>query len=300
LGAVKRGFAGVGNYAPHPPRHSALDAGLGYLNLPSLANHSSKRSRHSGLSTSINANFQSIFQFAYDRANPSSMTALSNNGLLAHQDFPVEPYEAIHSHVGNRWPHAATYSQFTGAWNALAYRFHAAIDAGAKFQKSLKDFGPHPAPHQRYQQEEALFNFFSNGFAAFEAIFYGIFAIGSFIDSSAFQLATPKEQQRVSPSHTADAFKQAFPDDLILEAFEKLFADRSYQRWREMRNVLTHRAAPGRRIFVGIGIDDAPPVEWKLNDLPLDSTLVPTHQSELARLITNVITATEVFLKSWM
>jgi hypothetical protein len=63
-----------------------------------------------------------------------------------------------------------------------------------------------------------------------------------------------------------------------------------------MRNVLTHRAAPGRRVYVGIGTDDAPPVEWKLNDLPLNDALVPKHQGELAHLISDVVLAAERFL----
>ena len=226
------------------------------------------------------------------------MPVLSNNGLTTHEDFPFAPYEAIHTQVGNRWSQEATYTHYTSAWNALAYRFNGAVDAGAGFQKSLKDFGSHPAPHQRYQQEVALFNFFSNGFAAFEALFYGLFSIGSLIDSQAFPLATPKDQLRVSPSHTADAFKRAFPNDLILTAFVSLFADPTYQRWRDMRNVLTHRAAPGRRVYVGIGADDAPPVEWKLNDLPLDAALVPKHQQELASHLSNVLLATEIFLNT--
>lgn len=74
------------------------------------------------------------------------------------------------------------------------------------------------------------------------------------------------------------------------------FSDPGYQRWRDMRNILTHRAAPGRRVYVGIGADDAPPVEWKLNDLPLDAALVPKHQRELAQLISDVISAAETFL----
>jgi len=226
------------------------------------------------------------------------MPTLSNNGLNAHQDFPAAPYEAVHARVGSLWSQETSYFHYTGAWNALAYRFHGAVDAGARFQKSLNDFGSHPAPHQRYQQEEALFNFFSNGFAAFEAMFYALFAVGSFIDSQAFPLTTPKEQQRVSPSHTADAFKRAFPNDLILDAFAALFVDPSYQRWREMRNVLTHRAAPGRRVYVGIGTADVPPVEWKLNDLPLDAALVPKHHGELAQLISDVVIATEKFLNA--
>jgi len=224
------------------------------------------------------------------------MPTLSNNGLNAHQDFPAAPYEDVHVRVASLWSQEASYFHYTGAWNALAYRFHGAVDAGAKFQKSLNDFGSHPGPHQRYQQEEALFNFFSNGFAAFEAMFYGLFAIGSFINPPAFPLITPKEQQRVSPSYTADAFKRAFASDPILDAFTTLFADPSYQRWRDMRNVLTHRAAPGRRVYVGIGTDDAPPVEWKLNDLPLDTALVPKHQGELAQLISDVVIAAGKFL----
>jgi hypothetical protein len=170
------------------------------------------------------------------------------------------------------------------------------IDAGAKFQRSLTDFGPHPAPQQRYQQEEALFNFFSNGFAAFEAMFYGLFAVGSFIDSGSFPLTTRREQQRVSPSHTSDTFQRVFPNDPLLDAFASLFNDPAYQRWRDMRNVLTHRAAPGRRMYVGLGSNDAPQVEWKLNDLPLDSGLIPKHQRELAHLISGVLSAADTFV----
>ena len=221
---------------------------------------------------------------------------LSPNGLIPHEDFPFVPYEAVHAKVVAEWSSVPSYHHYSGAWNALAYRFHGSIDAGAKFHKSLRDFGSHPAPHQRYQQEEALFNFFSNGFAAFEALFYGLFAIGSFIDADSFPLTTPKEQQRVSPSHTGNAFKRAFPQDLLLATLSSFFNDPAYLRWREMRNVLTHRAAPGRRIFVGIGAGDAPPVEWKLNDLALDLTLVPEYQRELAQLISSVLLALNVFL----
>ena len=226
------------------------------------------------------------------------MPNLTLNGLAPHVDFPVGPYEAVHAAVVAHWSTAASYQQYSAAWNALAYRFHGAVEAGAKFQKSLRDFGSHPAPQQRFQQEEALFNFFSNGFAAFEALFYGLFAIGSFIDPAAFRLETQREQQRVSPSRTNEIFKRAFAGDPILSVFANLFSDPAYQRWRDLRNVLTHRAAPGRRMYVGIGRNDAPPVEWKLDGLPLDAALVPGHQAELARLTADVLSAAATFLAS--
>lgn len=224
------------------------------------------------------------------------MPNLTLNGLVPQVDFPLGPYEAIHAVVFARWSTAASYQQYSGAWNALAYRFHGSVEAGAKFQKSLRDSGSQPAPQQRFHQEEALFNFFSNGFAAFEALFYGLFAIGSFIDPAAFRLETQKDQQRVSPAHANETFKRAFPGDPLLSAFTNLFSDPAYQRWRDMRNVLTHRAAPGRRMHVGIGRNDAPPVEWKLNGLPLDAALVPGHQAALARLIDDVLSAAGTFL----
>ena len=224
------------------------------------------------------------------------MPNLTPNGLAPHASFPLAPYEAVHAVVVARWSTAASYQQYSGAWNALAYRFHGAVEAGTKFQKLLRDSGSHPAPQQRFHQEEALFNFFSNGFAAFEALFYGLFAIGSCIDPGAFRLETQKEQQRVSPSHTNETFKRAFASDPILSAFANVFSDPAYQRWRDMRNVLTHRAAPGRRMYVGIGRNDAPPVEWKLNGLPLDAVLVPSHLAELASLIADVLSAAATFV----
>lgn len=228
----------------------------------------------------------------------NSGAPLTPNGLVPHADFPTKSYEAVHMHVAARWAADGGYGHYSGAWNALAYRFHGAIEAGSRFRRSLRDYGSHPGPQQRFQQEEALFNLFSNGFAAFEALFYGLFAIGSFIDAGRFPLATSKDRQRVSPTHTSDAYERAFPNDPLLNTFSSLFDDSAYKRWRDMRNVLTHRAAPGRRVYVGLGSDDAPPVEWKLNDMPLDDALVPTRQRELAQLISGVVSATEVFLKT--
>ncbi|MCO4090748.1 MAG: hypothetical protein HEQ34_02195 [Sphingorhabdus sp.] len=227
------------------------------------------------------------------------MSPLTPNGLIPHADFPRKPYEAVHSAVLAQWSDSGVYHEYSGAWNAVAFRFHGSVDAGTKFQKSLRDSGPHPAPLQRYQQEEALFSFFSNGFAAYEAFFYGLFAIGSFIHPAAFPLSTAKERQRISPSFTQATFVKAFPGDQILDDIQSVFDEVSYQQWRDTRNILTHRAAPGRRMYVGIGIADAPPVEWKLNELPLDAQLIPTHQAQLAQHLATVLTATTSFLAKW-
>ena len=82
----------------------------------------------------------------------------------------------------------------------------------------------------------------------------------------------------------------------MLTAFDAFFADPAYQEWREIRNILTHRTAPGRRMYVGIGNDDAPATEWKLNNIPMDATLIPARRAALVRAVDALLTAVEAFV----
>ena len=221
---------------------------------------------------------------------------LRTNGLVVPNDFPAAAYESVHGTIESRKGTHPLYEYFAGAWNGLAYRFQAAIDYGNMFAVHLDRHGPAPRSNERYLQERALFDFYSSGFSAFECAFYGLYAIGALISSEEFPLATPSEQQQVSPSRTKDAFTHAFAGDQILTTFAALFADSEYQRWREVRNVLTHRTAPERRISVSIGSDDEPPAVWKLNNIPLDESLVSDGRKELARLLTNLLDASATFV----
>ena len=221
---------------------------------------------------------------------------LTTNGLVPADDFPTRPYEAIHETVSHSWGSHVLYDHYAGAWNAVAYRFHAAVDAAGVFQASLLTAGSSPTAEGRYHQDKALADFFGGGFSTFESVFYALHSIGAFLDANAFSLATPKAQQQVSPKQTSEVYRRAFPGDPILVAFEALFADPAYQEGREIRNILTHRTAPGRRMYVGIGKDDAPPTEWKLNNIPLDASMVPNRRRELARMLTSLIEGANVFV----
>jgi hypothetical protein len=156
--------------------------------------------------------------------------------------------------------------------------------------------GSTPTADERYQQDKALAEFFGSGFSAFESVFYALHTIGAFIDLNGFSLATAKAQQQVSPKQTSEAYRRTFGSEAIVDAFDAFFADPAYKEWREIRNVLTHRTAPGRRMYVGIGDDDAPLTEWKLNNIRLDSAMVPNRRRDLARMLTSLTEATEVFV----
>ena len=225
------------------------------------------------------------------------MAPLATNGITPSDDFPAEQYDAVHHTVTERWSEHSRYDHYAGSWNALAYRYHDAVEAGLRFNQSILEHGPTPQSQERHGQEKDLYGFFTNGLSAIESSFYAAFAIGSFISPESFPLETAKDQQRISPTLTRDAYLRTFPGSTIIHTFDNLLADEAYRALREIRNILTHRTAPGRRMYVGLGEDDAPAVEWKLNNIVLDDHLVPNQQSELARMVSSVVAAMSVFIR---
>ena len=226
------------------------------------------------------------------------MRPLKTNGLTPSPDFPAAPYEAVHDLVVARWGNQGLYEDFAGAWNAVSYRFEAAAKSGAEFEDSLRIAGATPTPDERFRQDSALAEFFSGGYSVFESMFYGLHAVGVWLEPSILSLATPKARQQVSPTNSTAAFKKAFPGDPFLAVLDAFAADPAYMEWKEIRNVLTHRTAPGRVMYVGIGVDDAPVAEWKLNNIPIDETLVPSRRASLARLAAQLMDGTVAFVMS--
>jgi hypothetical protein len=163
---------------------------------------------------------------------------------------------------------------------------------------SLANAGGSPEPLERYRQERDLFGFFSNGFSVFEATFYGLFSLGALLSASSFPITTAKDQQRISPSSTATAIAKAFPGDPVNQAIDAALTAPAYVEWREIRNILTHRAAPGRTFFVGIGVEDAIPDQWKIKSIALDARMAPLRRADLSRLLSTLLRGIDQFAKT--
>jgi hypothetical protein len=231
--------------------------------------------------------------------NRLESTALKVNGMTMPADFPVQAFESVHgrlAHFSDRRP--TLHVHFAGAWNALSYRYLSLIEHGDAFTASIVVHGAAPDAQRRYQQERDLFGFFSNGFSVFESFFYGMYAIGALLDPARFPLETPADQQRVTPARTVDAYSKAFPVDRILDAFRCFVNDSAYKECREIRNVLTHRSAPGRTIFVTFEGSEAPTDEWKISNIPLDKDTVPIRRRHISRLMTAALEAARIFVSA--
>lgn len=225
------------------------------------------------------------------------MNPLRTNGLII-KNFPQNEYESVHQILSGKYSNRKEYEHFSGAWNAISYRYKSTIDEAGYFIELLKQNGITPPPKERYLQEKALFNHFSSCFSVFESAFYGIYAIGSIIRPDFFPIESQSDQQKISIKSTQRAFENAFPSDPIINAFTELLEDSEFKKWREIRNILTHRTTPGRKIYVSLGNDDAPPTEWKLNNSPFDESIVELTENGMNRNLTHLLQAVEVFCKT--
>ena len=232
--------------------------------------------------------------------NPATIRSDSvSDDLIMPPDFPVVPFKKIQ--VGLRKKVDTTgvvYQEYSGAWNAVSYRFLAATQYSDDFTDSITKYGSSVNREERYRQEKNLFGFFTNGLSTLEAAFYGLFATGAFLNPSTFPMMTAKEHKYVSPERTHKAYSKAFPGEPILALFDQTFSDDGYVQLKDIRNVLAHRTAPGRTFYVSLDSSEPLPAEWKLFGLSIDHELTVTRRRDLARLLSTILVGTQAFIEA--
>jgi hypothetical protein len=225
-------------------------------------------------------------------------TPLTTTGIVMPSAFPCASYEAVYARV-RAWPGTDNaFRHFGGAFNALSYRFRAAHDLAMTFQQSVVSEGTSPPPEPRYGQERLLFEFYSSCFSVLEAYFFALFAVANILKPPDFPLTTPADEQKVTPANTLKLLATHFAGDPIITALTTLTQSDDYKALRATRNVLTHRTAPGRLMYVSIGEDDAPPTEWKLDSQPITDDLLVRRMDQLGSVFQSAMAELDKFTQT--
>jgi hypothetical protein len=228
-----------------------------------------------------------------------SSSPLAANNLFMPLDFPTAAFERAYSRARLRAAsQAPTFDHFNAAWNAISLRFLTLCAEGESFAAAISNVDSGEAFEQRYRQERHLFGFFCNGFSAFEAFFYGMFAVGSLLKPPLFRMTTPYEQQVVSPNGTERAYRSHFTGDPMLAAMQSVLSDAAYIEWKMVRNILTHRTAPGRTMYASAGGDAAPAPRWKIGGITLDGSTLVTRRAHAARMLGVLLDAAALFVEN--
>lgn len=211
-------------------------------------------------------------------------------------DFPVTPYEAIHSRMvtkNNTYPNS--WAQYSGAWNAVAYRFLSCAYHSDAFTESVRRVGNSPPSPERCKQEQELFGFFVTGLAAIESLCYGLFAICSILNPREFPITLPSNLRVITPEKTKEKFLSVFPSEALTTALQQMLDSQDFKDWNEIRNILVHRSAPGRNFYEG-GHNHGEAL-W-IRGIQIDTNTTVSRRSWLAGTLSTLLNGADTLTNS--
>lgn len=219
------------------------------------------------------------------------MPRLTSVGLDVPSDFPQAAYESVNKRAAAK--KSQHYSLFAGGWNAVAYRFVMANDANIAFAKAFAAGGRMPPAPERQVQEEALFTFFSASYAVIDSAFFALHGLLAIIGSSGIQV-DDAAQRKVGPKSVVQELNRLFPNTPSLPLLSAVLANPKLDDLQYLRNVLNHRAIPGRNAFMGG--DKHGKAEWSLRGtVEIDASLTGDFRSYLGAATTDIVSAIEGF-----
>jgi len=167
-------------------------------------------------------------------------------------DFPLAELDAVHEHLSDSKSDAPqtnpAWAEWAGACNGIAYRYKACDEDATALAQSLASSLSPPQP-KRYDQERLLFAFFTEGLSCIGCFYYGVYFAGAMIDPAFF--GSNVNRREVTPGRVVRAYQLRFPLEQVTAAMAAVHVDPATNAWREARNVLAHRASPGRRFHEG-------------------------------------------------
>jgi hypothetical protein len=168
-------------------------------------------------------------------------------GFDVPSDFPIGLLESVHANVSDPDPHrpqtSSEWREWAGACNAVLYRFMACAEHSDALVASLRA-STSPELPERYRQEKLLFSFFAEGLSSLESLYYGSYSIGALVDP--IGLDPNRNAKQITPRLVTERFEDVFATDPFTSKLRQVLDSSDHDRWRATRNVLTHRAAPGR------------------------------------------------------
>jgi hypothetical protein len=209
--------------------------------------------------------------------------------------FPVAKYESVHQRMGPYQPqHAKLYQHYAGGWNAVRFRSIGCERCLTEYTRLFAQHGAAPVAHVHIAQENALYGFFSYAQSSIESWFFAMHAVASMDQPTSFPMATSADLRNVVPSAVLQRFTSTYPGSSISSAMKGVLTDRTYAEWKELRNVLVHRTAPGRHHFLPPRTTP-PDADWVGMGLVLNQHTLSSRYPWLMSTVGTLVRASEDF-----
>jgi hypothetical protein len=180
--------------------------------------------------------------------NTAVMT--SNNKTVYAAGFPVAQYESVQKRMGPQQPlHPEMYRHYAGGWNAVRNRAMGCQKCADEYTSLFTKYGVSPAQEERIAQDNALFGFFAYALSTIESWFFAMHAVASILHPADFPMMTDSDLKGIMPTLASQRFDAAYTRSAISNVMKRVLSEPTYKEWKALRNILIHRAAPGRHFY---------------------------------------------------
>ena len=218
-------------------------------------------------------------------------------GIDMPDDFPTDAHNEVVEKLGPCPARSEIGAELAAGWNAVAIRFKSAVNADERYTVSIKSREALGSADELVVQQEALFAFFMNGYAALESFAYAAFAIGALLLPADFPMSTEANRRAIDLKKVKSSFTTSFSGTAIEARLSALVVDPKFDQWGRIRNVLAHRAQPPRRHDITVGRTTPDKTVWEITDgLTIDDKTTAFRRSWLAATLDECVTAAAAFV----
>jgi hypothetical protein len=218
-------------------------------------------------------------------------------GIDMPDDFPTEAHNEVVEKLGSAPSKSEVGGELAAGWNAVAIRFKSAANADEGYRLSTSSKEPLRSFDDLVVQQEALFAFFMNGYAALESFAYAAFALGAMLRPVDFPMDTEANRRAIDLRKTKSAFAATFSRTAIEARLSGLVVDPKFDQWGRIRNILAHRSHPPRHHYVTLGRTAPDKTIWEITDgLTIDDQTTASRRSWLAAKVGECATAAAAFV----
>jgi hypothetical protein len=221
-------------------------------------------------------------------------------GIDMPNDFHTDAHNEVVTKLGPYKPQSAPnviWDGLVSGWNAVAIRFKTVANADEKYTVSIRSKEAFSSSDERVVQQEALFAFFVNGYAALESFAYAAFAMGAMLRPADFPMSTQADLRVINLNTTNSRFTTNFSGTVIQATLSALVRDANFCRWGLIRNVLAHRSEPPRQYHLTVGGRAPHKAVWEIIDgVSIDDQTTASNRRWLATALAECITAAEAFV----
>ena len=212
-------------------------------------------------------------------------------GIDMPDDFPTEAHNEVVEKLGAAPSKSEIGGELAAGWNAVAIRFKSSASGDVGYRRSVSSKAALGSFDELVVQQEALFAFFMNGYAAIESFAYAVFALGAMLRLVDFPMNTEANRQTIDLRKAKSAFAATFSRTAIEARLSALVVDPKFDQWGRIRNVLAHRSHPPRRHYVTLGRTAPDKTVWEITDgLTIDHQTTASRRSWLAAKLGECIT----------